>query len=81
MPPRKRVEALAKGRKDLAVSIGLTLNKDGLVKKVILLKSSKIDALDDTAYDAIKAASPFEPFPENFFNEEITITLNFNFSL
>lgn len=81
MPPRKRIETLAKGQKDLSVSVGLTLNKDGTIKKVILLKSSKINALDDTAYDAIKAASPFEPFPENFFNEEITITLNFNFSL
>lgn len=81
MPSRKRVEYLAKDQKDLLVSVGLTINKDGAIKKIILLKSSKIDALDDTAYDAIKAASPFEPFPENFFNEEITVTLNFNFSL
>ncbi len=81
MPPRKRIEALAKDKDNLSVSIALTLNKDGSIKKIILLKSSKIDLLDDTAYDAIKAASPFEPFPENFFNEEIIITLNFSFSL
>lgn len=81
MPSGKRIASLAKDREDLSVSVALTLNKDGSIKKVILLKSSKIDVLDDTAYDAIKASSPFEPFPENFFNEEITITLNFSFSL
>ena len=37
--------------------------------------------LDDNAGAAIRAAAPFKPFPNNFFNEELVIILNFNFSL
>lgn len=81
VPPRKQIDILAKGQKDLLVQIALTLNKDGSVKKCRILKSSKIKELDNNAGDAIKAASPFKPFPNNFFNEELVIILNFNFSL
>ena len=81
VPPRKDIEKLAKNQKDLLVQMAVTINKDGQVKKIITLKSSKIKALDDNAANAIKTASPFKPFPEKFFNEEIVITLNFNFSL
>lgn len=81
VPPRKHIEILAKGQKDLLVQIALTLNKDGTVKKCRVLKSSKIKELDNNAGEAIKLASPFKPFSESFFNEELTIILNFNFSL
>lgn len=81
VPPRKHIEILAKGQKDLLVQMALTLNKDGTVKKCRVLKSSKIKELDNNAGEAIKLASPFKPFPESFFNEELTIILNFNFSL
>lgn len=81
VPARKQIDILAKGQKDLLVQIALTLNKDGTVKKCKILKSSKIKALDENAGAAIKAAAPFTPFPQEFFNEEIVIVLNFNFSL
>lgn len=81
VPPRKQIEALAKGEKDLLVQVALTLNKDGSIKKCRILKTSKIKELDNNAGDAIKNASPFKPFPANFFNEELVIILNFNFSL
>ena len=81
VPPRKQIDILAKGHKDLLVQIALTLNKDGSVNKCQILKSSKIKTLDDNAGAAIKAAAPFKPFPDDFFNEEIVIILNFNFSL
>ncbi len=81
VPPRKQIDILAKGQKDLLVQMALTLNKDGSVKRCKILKSSKIKALDDNAGAAIKAAAPFKPFPKDFFNEEIVIILNFNFSL
>lgn len=81
VPARKRIEILAKDQKDLLVQIALTLNKDGTVKKCRVLKSSKIKELDENAGDAIKVAAPFKQFPEIFFNEELTIILNFNFSL
>ena len=61
--------------------MALTLNRDGTVKKCQILKSSKIKELDENAGNAIKSATPFKPFPDNFFNEELVIILNFNFSL
>lgn len=81
VPPRKEIEILAKDQKDLLVQMAVTVNKDGSVKKIVTLKSSRIKALDENASQAIKSASPFNPFPNNFFNDEIVITLNFNFSL
>ncbi len=81
VPPRKKIDILAKGQKDLLVQMAVTVDKSGQVKKCRILKSSKIKELDDNAGAAIKAAAPFKPFPANFFNEEIVIILNFNFSL
>ena len=81
VPPRMKIDVLARGQKDLLVQMAVTVGKDGQVKKCRILKSSKIKELDDNAGAAIKAAAPFKPFPQNFFNEELVITLNFNFSL
>lgn len=81
VPPRKQIDILAKDQKDLLVQMALTLNRDGTVKKCQILKSSKIKELDENAGNAIKSATPFKPFPENFFNEELMFILNFNFSL
>ncbi len=81
VPPRKDIDILAKNQKDLLVQMALTLNRDGTVKKCRILKSSRIKPLEDNASEAIKAAAPFEPFPDNFFNDELVIILNFNFSL
>ena len=81
VPPRKQIDILAKGQKDLLVQMALTLDRSGNVKKCRILKSSKIKMLDDNAGAAIRAAAPFKPFPNNFFNEELGIILNFNFSL
>ena len=79
VPPRKQIDILAKGQKDLMVQMAITLDRDGNVKKCRILKSSKIKLLDDNAGAAIRSAAPFKPFPENFFNEELV--MNFNFSL
>lgn len=81
VPSRKKIDILAKGQKDLLVQIALTVGKDGHVKKCRILKSSKIKELDDNAGSAIRSAAPFKPFPADFFNEEIVIIMNFNFSL
>ena len=63
------------------VQMAITLDRDGNVKKCRILKSSKIKLLDDNAGAAISSAAPFKPFIENFFNEELVIIMNFNFSL
>lgn len=81
VPSRRKIEILAKGQKDLLVQAAVTVSNDGSIKKIIILKSSKIKILDDNAIGAIKNSAPFEKFPDNFFNDEIVITLNFNFSL
>ena len=81
VPPRKKIDVLAKGQKDLLVQMAVTVAKDGHVKKCRILKSSKIKELDDNAGAAVRSAAPFKQFPSNFFNEEIVIILNFNFSL
>lgn len=81
VPPRKQIDVLAKGKKDLLVQIALTVASDGTVKKCRVLKSSKIKELDNNAGNAINSAAPFKPFPENYFNDELVIILNFNFSL
>jgi len=80
MPSRKKI---ASDKKDTKISIqaALNVNKEGKVEKIRILKSSNINELDDSIYDAVKAASPFEKFPQNFFNEQITIIMNFNVSL
>lgn len=80
VPSRKQIDILAKNNKDLLVQIALTLNNDGSVKKYHVLKTSKIKELDNNAIDAIKN-SKFKNFPENFFNKELVIILNFNYSL
>ena len=67
VPPRKQIDILAKGQKDLMVQMAITLDRDGNVKKCRILKSSKIKLLDDDAGAAIRSAAPFKPFPENFF--------------
>ena len=81
VPPRKEIDILAKGQKDLSVQLAVTVDKTGNVKKIITLKSSKIKQLDDNASSTVKSAAPFNPFPENYFNDELIIVLNFNFSL
>ena len=81
VPSRKQIDILAKGQKDLSVQMAITLDRDGNVKKCRILKSSKVKPLDDNAGSAIRSAAPFKPFPENFFNEELVIIMNFNFSL
>lgn len=81
VPSRKDIEKVAGDKKDLLVQLAVTVAKNGSVKKIFVLKSSQINTLDENAKNAVKSASPFKPFPQNFFNDELVITLNFNFSL
>lgn len=81
MPSRKQIETLAKNEKDLLVQVAVTINKDGTIKNSRVLKSSKIKELDNNALNTVKNSAPFKAFPDNFFNPELVIILNFNFSL
>ena len=80
-PDKKRVAVLLKDKTNVPVKVALTLDKTGHVKKCRIIESSKIKELDDNVGNAIKTAASFNPFPEDFFNEELVIILNFNFSI
>lgn len=59
--------------------IDFAINKDGSLKDVKLVKSSNYPALDDAAITALRLASPFPPFPDDFGIEEINIKGSFEY--
>lgn len=61
--------------------IDFSIVKDGSVKDVRVVKSSNYPALDDAAITAVKLASPFNPFPNNFTIETVEIHASFEYSL
>lgn len=61
--------------------INFTINKDGTVRDIKVLKSSNYPVLDDAAVTALKLAAPFPPFPENFSIEEINIKGTFEYDI
>lgn len=60
--------------------IDFVINKDGTVSDIRLVKSSNYPVLDDAAITALKLASPFQPFPDNFAIESILIRGSFEYS-
>ncbi len=61
--------------------INFTINKDGTVSDIKVLKSSNYPVLDDAAVTALKLAAPFPPFPDNFSIEEINIKGTFEYDI
>lgn len=59
--------------------LDFSINKDGTLKDVTLVKSSNYPALDDAAVTALRLASPFPPFPDDFGIEEINIKGSFEY--
>lgn len=59
--------------------LDFAINKDGTLKDVKLVKSSNYPALDDAAITALRLASPFPPFPDDFGIEEINIKGSFEY--
>ncbi len=61
--------------------IDFTINKDGTIRNIKVLKSSDYPVLDDAAVTAIKLAAPFPPFPANFQIKEINIKGTFEYDI
>lgn len=61
--------------------IDFTINKDGTVSDINVVKSSNYPVLDDAAVTAIRLANPFPPFPDNFGIEQINIKGGFEYSI
>ncbi|MBI4949752.1 MAG: energy transducer TonB [Deltaproteobacteria bacterium] len=59
--------------------LDFSINKDGTLRDVKLVKSSNYPALDDAAVTALRLASPFPPFPDDFGIEEINIKGSFEY--
>ncbi|MBF0274548.1 MAG: energy transducer TonB [Nitrospinae bacterium] len=59
------------------LQLKFTLQKDGKLLKVVLLSSTGYTVLDNAAIEALKKASPYNPFPETINKEKINIIANF----
>lgn len=62
------------------VQITFTINRDGSLSNVAVIKSSGYPSLDDAAVTAIKLASPFAGFPENFAVQNLNIKGQFEYN-
>lgn len=65
------------------LNIDFVIHKDGTIEvgDIEIIKSSNYPILDDAATTALRLASPFNPFPEGFDVEEITVHGSFEYSL
>lgn len=61
------------------LSVIFTIEGDGRVSSVKLLKSSGYEILDEYAIKAIWIASPFNPIPESIGTKRLKITANFQY--
>ena len=69
-----------KGEKNTQATLSFTVNKNGSVENIKVI-SSEDEELNKQLIEAVQKSAPFKPFPKYFFNDEIVIILNFNFSL
>lgn len=73
-------EAARKGIQGV-VNVEFTIERDGSVSRVKVLKSSHSALLDDAIVQALREASPFPPLPETIKKESLTITGAFSYVL
>jgi TonB family protein len=75
--PRSSVRKGEQGK----LRINFSISKDGSVEVIDVVKSSNYPALDDAAVTAIRLASPFNAFPEDFRTDKINIRARFEYSI
>ncbi|MBN1849089.1 MAG: energy transducer TonB [Deltaproteobacteria bacterium] len=75
--PPKAKEYLIEG--DLVAFF--SLNRDGTMIQVSILKASGHDILDNEVIRAIKSAAPFSPFPSSIQVNRLNIKANFDYQL
>lgn len=61
------------------LNLDFTINRDGSVAEVRVVKSSGYPVLDEAAATAIRLAAPFPPFPEDFNVDNINIKGRFEY--
>ena len=63
------------------VVISMKISRNGVLSAVRVVKSSKIQMLDDAALNAVKNAAPFEKFPEIIDNDSLSIETPIEFEI
>ncbi|MBI5599018.1 MAG: energy transducer TonB [Deltaproteobacteria bacterium] len=63
------------------LTVDFTITRSGGVEGVKIVKSSNYPALDDAAITAIRLASPFSQFPENFDINRVNIHASFEYRM
>ncbi|MEO1146581.1 MAG: TonB family protein [Cyanobacteria bacterium J06638_22] len=63
----------------LSPIVRFVINRNGELQSVSLSQTSGSEEADQAALDAVRAASPFEPFPESLAYEAIPIRMQFNY--
>jgi protein TonB len=63
------------------VIIGMKISRNGMLSGVRIIKSSKIQMLDDAALNAVKNAAPFDKFPPLIDNDSLSIETPIEFEL
>lgn len=64
-----------------SVKVGFTVDASGSLGSVAVKSSSGYDELDNAALDAVRAAAPFEPIPEDTGKDHLSLSITLNFSL
>ena len=72
--------AIRKGQQG-KLFVTFSINRDGTVKSLKLVRGSGYPTLDNAALNAIRLAASFHPFPEEFEIEDLTIEANFEYVL
>jgi len=61
------------------VTVRIVISKAGGLLDVSIDRSSSIEELDEAAMDAVKKASPFDPFPPSLQQDSVAIKMNFSY--
>lgn len=72
-------EAVKQGRSG-RVALQVRIRSDGGVGKVVFVGNTGVPALDNAAFAAISAASPFPPLPAAFKGAQIDVQFNFEYN-
>jgi TonB family protein len=62
------------------VALQFSIDKSGVVPKLVIATSSGVSSLDRAAVAAISQSVPFPPFPKNFRGDQIKLQLNFAYN-
>jgi protein TonB len=74
-------ERASEGKEQGKVDVEFTIQKNGNLQNVQILRSSGFSDLDREAIRAVSAASPFNPIPDQIELDQLSIRFTFNYTL